>query len=226
MGGWKRLGQRVCCERICSSARWIYSGTRTVESVARDATESPISLAFFESFDAAHGPIQKVLFAFFRFKKDGSTDGNRAQQRDRHEFTSRKDPIHVIHVDGNKFQVWSFFGEVIKSTFELSHFAVDGAASFGEHDQRVGVSDFTEHQFDGALVDLDLLAIDQNGVERLGQETSQRGLSPVVLGSNRPSQLPQTTRESRPEDDRVKVAGVVGEIDPLAGVRFGSDPAH
>lgn len=125
-------------------------------------------LAFFEGFDAAHGPIEEVLLAFFGLQKDGGSDRDRAKQWNGHEFASWEDSVHVVHVDWDEFEIGSFFGYVVQSAFEFTHFAVDRAASFWKDDQGVGGPYFAKHQLDGALVDFDLFSVDEDRVEGLG----------------------------------------------------------
>ena len=51
-----------------------------------------------------------------------------------------------------------------------------------------------------------------------------RAGGPIVPGGDRPGQQPHRLRQRRPEHDRVQVAGMVGEIDPLTSVRLRVDP--
>ena len=190
----------------------------------RSGTERLI-LAFFEGFDAAHGPIEEVLLAFLGFQKDGSSDRDRAKQWNGHVFASWEDSVHVVHVDWDEFEIGSFFGYVVQSAFEFTHFAVDRAAPFWEDDQGVGVPYFTQHQFDGALVDFDLFSVDEDRVEGLGKKPAKRGLPPVVFSGHRAGQLAKASRECSPENDCIEVAGVIGKVNALAGIGFGPDPA-
>lgn len=64
----------------------------------------------------------------------------------------------------------------------------------------------------------DLLAIDQNRIEGSGQEPSVRALPPVILGSDRPSELAQGAWERRPQHYGIKVTGMVGKVNALAGI--------
>ena len=190
----------------------------------RSGTERLI-LEIFEGYDAAHVPFEEVLLAFLGFQKDGSSDRDRAQQWNGHVFASGEDSVHVVHVDWDEFEIGSFFGYVVQSAFEFTHFAVDRAAPFWEDDQGVGVPYFTQHQFDGALVDFDLFSVDEDRVEGLGKKPAKRGLPPVVLSGHRAGQLAKASRERSPENDRIEVAGVIGKVDALAGIGFGPDPA-
>ncbi len=89
------------------------------------------------------------------------------------------------------------------------------------------MADLADHQIDRALMHLDLFAIDQDRVEQpVGEVAAHRPLGPVILGGHRPGDHPHRLRQRRPDHDRVQVAGVVGEIDPLAGIGLRIDPAH
>ena len=61
------------------------------------------------------------------------------------------------------------FAKIIQAAFEFANLAARAAPPFGKNDQRIVVADFADHQVDGALMDLDLRAIDQDGVENLGR---------------------------------------------------------
>ena len=87
-------------------------------------------------------------------------------------------------------------------------------------------ADLAEHQVDRALVDLDFLAVDEQRVERFGQVAADRPAVPIVLGRHGPRQPADRLRQRRPDEDHVEVAGVIGEVDALAGVRLAVDPAH
>ncbi len=90
----------------------------------------------------------------------------------------------------------------------------------------MGVADFSEHEVDGALVDFDLLAVDEHGVEDFVQMATDKASVPVIFGGDRSGESADFGGEGGPDEDDVEVAGVVGEIDTLTGIGLGVDPAH
>ncbi len=73
----------------------------------------------------------------------------------------------------------------------------------------------------------DFRAVDQNGVEQLvGDVAADPAGVPVVLGAHRAGQRPDVLRQGRPEHNGVQVAGMIGEVYPLAGIRLRLDPAR
>ena len=87
-------------------------------------------------------------------------------------------------------------------------------------------ADLAEHQVDRALMDLDFLAVDEQGVERFGHVAAQWAAVPIVFGRHGPRQLPHVVRQRRPDQNHVQMAGVIGEVDALARIRLAIDPAH
>ena len=74
-------------------------------------------------------------------------------------------------------------------------------------------------------MDLDFRAVDQHGVEDLGRQVvADASLDPIILGGDGPGQFPHAGRQRGPEDDGIQVAGVIGEVDPLAGIGLRVDP--
>ncbi len=153
-------------------------------------------------------------------------NGNRAQQRDWHKLSAGENAIEIVHVDGDQFQIRSLLCQIVQTAFEFSHLTVRRATTFGKDDERIHVSDFSHHDIDRALMHFDLLSVDQDGIEGLGQKSAKRRRSPIVLSRNRPRELPESLRETRPEHNRIQMAGVVREVDSLSRVRFGANPSH
>jgi len=73
-------------------------------------------------------------------------------------------------------------------------------------------------------MDLDLLAIDQNGIEGLREESSKSRTAPVVLRCNGTRQKPQFPWKTRPQNDCIQMACVIGKIDSLTGIWLRPQP--
>ena len=185
------------------------------------------ALAVLQTQDALTRSIQEIGFRFASFQKDRRPNGDAAQQRNGQDFTPRQDPIDVVDVDRNQFQIRALLGHVIEPAFELTHFVIAGrSASFGKHDQRIDSPHLLQHDVDWAFVNFDFLAIDQQGIEGFGNVGLQPTGRPIVFGGHRPSDPSQLARQSGPQHDGVEVAGVVGEVNALASVGLTINPTH
>lgn len=92
------------------------------------------------------------------------TDRDRTEE-ERERLTARQNSIHVVHVDGHQLEVRPLFGKIIESALEFAHFPVDSSTSLREDDQRIDVFNLPDHEFDRALMNFDLLPVDQHGIE-------------------------------------------------------------
>jgi hypothetical protein len=67
-------------------------------------------LAFFQYLDRSLSAGEKLQLGFPLLQKDRRTDRNRTQQWYGDEFSSRKNPVHIVHVNGKQFKVRPFLG--------------------------------------------------------------------------------------------------------------------
>src|SRR5205809_7951667 len=57
-------------------------------------------------------------------------------------------------------------------------------------------------------------------------KVSAQPRTPIIFGCHRTNQTSQLRRQHRPQDYKIKMAGVVGKINPLAGNRLAVHPLH
>ena len=69
--------------------------------------------------------------------------------------------------------------------------------------------------------------VNEDGIEDItSDEAPEPTLQPIVRARDRPSALQQSWRQHCPNQDEVAMAGMVGKIDPLAGIGLTFVPAH
>src|SRR5262245_1886273 len=115
---------------------------------------------------------------------------------------------------------------MIEPAFERQQRRLAGVAgAFRKDDEGCPAIECSRHQSDGIVPSALPVAVNEDGVKDIAAyEPPKLTFQPVVRCRDWSRALPQSRRQHRPDQDEVAMAGMVGEIDPLAGDRLTTFP--
>jgi len=154
-------------------------------------------------------------------KRSAETDGAERWNRQKNAFRHRA--VKVFQIDRDELNFGKFFHKPPDSAFKRPGKSLRGTGAFGKDYERITCAEGSPHGIERIFM-LGAAAVHEYAAQLIDGDPLADTALPVISGGNRPCLRTQLPGQRRPDDNRVKMTGVIGKINAL--FFSGAQPIH